>query len=87
MLLELTVDWDRNKCFQCWKNCKNYSSLPIVVKPNAGLPKQRGNETYYDVEPEEFAQTMEKIVDMGASYYWRLLWNDTRSHPCYDYDV
>ena len=23
MLLELTVDWDRNKCFQCWKNCKN----------------------------------------------------------------
>lgn len=44
-----------------------FSSLPIVVKPNAGLPKQRGNETYYDVEPEEFAQTMQEIVDMGAA--------------------
>ena len=30
-------------------------------------PKQRGNETYYDVEPEELAQTMKKIVDMGAA--------------------
>ena len=46
---------------------QKFSSLPIVVKPNAGLPKQRGNETYYDVEPKEFAQTMEEIVDMGAA--------------------
>lgn len=45
----------------------SYSSLPIIVKPNAGLPKQRGNETYYDVEPAEFAQTMREIADMGAA--------------------
>lgn len=44
-----------------------YSSLPVIVKPNAGLPKQRGNETYYDVEPSEFAATMQEIVKMGAS--------------------
>lgn len=53
--------------FPMLEELQKYSSLPIVVKPNAGLPKQRGNETYYDVEPEEFAQTMEKIVDMGAA--------------------
>lgn len=46
--------------FPMLEELQKYSSLPIVVKPNAGLPKQRGNETYYDVEPEEFAQTMEK---------------------------
>lgn len=53
--------------FPMLEELQKYSSLPIVVKPNAGLPKQRGNETYYDVEPVEFAQTMEKIVDMGGA--------------------
>ncbi len=42
------------------------TSLPIIVKPNAGLPKQRAGETYYDVEPQDFAETMCEIVAMGA---------------------
>ena len=33
-----------------------YSSVPVIVKPNAGLPKQKDGETYYDVSPEEFAK-------------------------------
>ena len=43
------------------------SSVPVIVKPNAGLPKQKAGQTYYDVEPQEFAQFMKKIVEMGAS--------------------
>ncbi len=43
-----------------------YTSLPIIMKPNAGLPKQRNGETYYDVNPSEFANAMAKIVDKGA---------------------
>lgn len=43
-----------------------YTSLPVIVKPNAGLPKQKNGETYYDVEPEAFAKTMKQIVEMGA---------------------
>ncbi len=43
-----------------------YSSLPVIVKPNAGLPKQRDGQTWYDVDPVEFAGYMEKIVSMGA---------------------
>ena len=42
-----------------------YSSLPVIVKPNAGLPKQKNGQTYYDVSPEEFAE-VKKIVEMGA---------------------
>lgn len=45
---------------------RRYSSLPIIVKPNAGLPVQRGGQTCYDVEPEEFARTMERILEEGA---------------------
>ena len=44
-----------------------YTSLPVIVKPNAGLPKQKNGEVYYDVEPEEFAGYMEEIVRKGAS--------------------
>lgn len=48
------------------KELRKYTSLPIIVKPNAGLPKQRAGETYYDVSPEEFAKTMEEMVSAGA---------------------
>ena len=43
-----------------------YSSLPIIVKPNAGLPKQKDGETYYDVIPEVFAEELKKMVQNGA---------------------
>ena len=43
-----------------------YSSLPVIVKPNAGLPKQKNGQTYYDVDPEQFAGLMKQVVQMGA---------------------
>ena len=44
----------------------NYTSLPIIVKPNAGLPKQKEGHTYYDVVPERFAAALQEIVKNGA---------------------
>ena len=49
------------------KELMKYASIPVIVKPNAGLPKQRGGEVYYDVNPEEFAKTMEEILELGVS--------------------
>ena len=43
-----------------------YSSLPIIVKPNAGLPKQRDGQTYYEVTPDVFAKQLQEIVKAGA---------------------
>ena len=42
------------------------ASVPVIVKPNAGLPKQKNGEVYYDVRPEEFAEVMARIVKKGA---------------------
>lgn len=42
------------------------TSLPLVVNPNAGLPKERDGCTYYDVGPEEFAAYMKEILQAGA---------------------
>lgn len=45
---------------------REYTSLPIIVKPNAGLPKQKDGKTWYDVSPEGFAGCMKEIVSKGA---------------------
>lgn len=42
------------------------ASVPVLVKPNAGLPKTDGNGTYYDVTEEEFAAYMQAFVRKGA---------------------
>ncbi len=42
------------------------TSLPIIVNPNAGLPRTEGGKTVYDIEPEEFGCVMERIAAKGA---------------------
>ena len=43
------------------------STRPIIVKPNAGMPKIVDGKTVFTVGPEEFAKTVVKLVDAGAS--------------------
>ena len=42
------------------------SSLPLIVCPNAGLPKIENGETVYDIDEEEFASLMEDICSIGV---------------------
>lgn len=42
------------------------TSLPIIVNPNAGLPRTEDGKTVYDIEPEEFGSVMERIATKGA---------------------
>ena len=48
------------------KRMTEVASIPIVVNPNAGLPRTEGNKTVFDVGPEEFAEVMSTIADMGV---------------------
>lgn len=43
-----------------------YSSLPIIFKPNAGLPKAINGETKYNVSPQEFASDVAEIIKDGV---------------------
>ncbi len=43
-----------------------YSSTPVILKPNAGLPKSVGGKTIYDVLPEEFASDVSELVRLGV---------------------
>ena len=42
------------------------SSLPIIVNPNAGLPRSENGKTVYDIDADEFADLMEQIADLGV---------------------
>lgn len=46
--------------------CK-WTHLPIVLKPNAGLPDPVTNE--YNVTPKRFAELMSKIVPLGVKIF------------------
>ena len=43
------------------------SSLPLIFNPNAGLPKQKNGATYFDVDPQAFAASMQKAAELGLS--------------------
>ncbi len=45
--------------------CK-YASVPVIVKPNAGLPETVDGKTVYNVQPDGFAQAMAEIAENGA---------------------
>lgn len=48
------------------KEMTKYSSTPIFVQPNAGLPVSINGVTTYNVTPEEFAQKQMQILKNGA---------------------
>lgn len=48
------------------KELRSLTSLPLVVNPNAGLPRERDGHTFFDVGPEEFSSCMKEIVLAGA---------------------
>ena len=43
-----------------------FASVPLIIMPNAGLPRIENGRTVYDVDPAEFAEDMAEIIAMGA---------------------
>ncbi len=44
-----------------------YASVPIIVNPNAGLPRSENGKTVYDIDADEFSDIMREIVKCGAT--------------------
>ena len=50
------------------RTLKNTCTLPIIAKPNAGMPQiSDSGEAVYSMEAGEFARHMERLVEAGAS--------------------
>ncbi|NCE65736.1 homocysteine methyltransferase [Pseudoflavonifractor sp. 524-17] len=46
-----------------------YARVPLIAKPNAGLPRVEGGETVYDCEPEEFASYTRALAEAGVRVF------------------
>ena len=49
------------------KKMAEYATVPIIAKPNAGLPELEGKQTVYKMTPEEFAEAGTALVEAGAA--------------------
>ena len=43
-----------------------YASVPVLLKPNAGLPKAENGKSVYDVDPVTFAKEVGALVSRGV---------------------
>ncbi|MBP5660227.1 MAG: homocysteine S-methyltransferase family protein, partial [Lachnospiraceae bacterium] len=43
-----------------------YASVPVLIKPNAGLPRSVDGKTVYDVLPKEFAGDIKELLKKGV---------------------
>ncbi len=46
-----------------------YSSVPVLVQPNAGLPRVENGKTVFDVTPAEFVDVMVGFAERGARVF------------------
>lgn len=44
-----------------------YASIPVLVKPNAGLPQSIDQKTVYTLKAPDFAKQVAKMLEMGVS--------------------
>ncbi len=49
------------------KEFLRYSSTPIIVQPNAGLPVERDGKTTFDIDSDIFAACMAQMAEMGVA--------------------
>ncbi|HJA69986.1 MAG TPA: homocysteine S-methyltransferase family protein [Candidatus Lachnoclostridium stercoravium] len=44
------------------------ASIPVIVNPNAGLPRSEDGKTVYDIDADTFARTVRRIAENGAYF-------------------
>jgi len=49
------------------KEFNEYSSLPLIIQSNAGIPEMRGNKPMYPESPEFMAEKAKELISSGVS--------------------
>lgn len=56
-----------DKMLSIIKEMKPYANIPIMAKPNAGIPQLIDGKTVFPMKEDEFATEMLKLVEAGAN--------------------
>lgn len=60
------------------KRLYEYAEIPLIAKPNAGLPVTADGKTVYNVSPEEFAGFIPALADAGVAIFGACCGSDER---------
>lgn len=55
-----------DKLYSVIEKMRSVATVPVIVKPNAGLPSLKDGQTVYSMGAEEFATQVKKLVELGA---------------------
>ncbi|HOJ63889.1 MAG TPA: homocysteine S-methyltransferase family protein [Spirochaetota bacterium] len=58
-----------DKMLEVIKKMKPYAKVPLLAKPNAGLPKLIDGKTIFDMGPEKFSSFTEDFVKAGVNLF------------------
>ena len=51
------------------RRLREYARVPLIAKPNAGMPITVGGKTVYDCTPEEFTAFVQPMLDAGVAVF------------------
>ena len=50
------------------RTMKPYATVPLVAKPNAGLPRLKDGKTFFDMGPDEYSLFVPEFVSAGVNF-------------------
>lgn len=56
-----------DKMLEIIKRLKPYAVIPLLAKPNAGLPKLKDGKTYFDMQSDEFGTFVHDFIKSGVN--------------------
>lgn len=65
-VIGINCSFGPDKMLPLVKDICKYSSAPVLVQPNAGLPVVKDNKTVYNTSPKQFSHYMKEIANTGA---------------------
>lgn len=51
------------------RRLREFARVPLIAKPNAGMPEIRNGKTVYDCTPEEFVSLIPEMLDTGVAIF------------------
>ena len=51
------------------KRLSDYAQIPLIAKPNAGMPETENGKTVYRCSPEEFTSCLKELGEAGVALY------------------
>lgn len=58
-----------DKMLEQLKRLKEYAAVPLIAKPNAGIPQMVDGKTVYDCPPEQFTAFVEEMAACGVCIF------------------